>query len=280
MKETVIDIYDLQKMAPFFRTRFGTFIGKIALKYLCVNKVNQVHKNSCHLRGSEFTSHLLKDPLIDLSYTIHNEHILDNLPEGSFIVVSNHPVGSIDGIVMIDIFASRRPDFKVMVNGVLTCIGAMEDNFIPVLPDSNRQGANMKNVYGIRGSFEQLKKGHPMGFFPSGAISSVDKEKGGIYDIPWSPNVIRLIRKVKVPVYPMFCDFYNSNFFYWLSKINWKIRTLRIPVEVFNKKGKNLDVYIGEQIPVSEIQSRTDDEELAEFLYNKTYAAKPSTKKK
>ena len=64
--------------------------------------------------------------------------------------------------MLIDIFASRRPDFKVMVNGILTKIGAMEDNFISVVPDSHKRGANPANVNGVRLSLQRLKEGHPM----------------------------------------------------------------------------------------------------------------------
>lgn len=274
MKESVVDIYDLQEMVPFFKSRIGTVLGKLLIKWLDVDKVNQAHKNNCHLRGADFTTALLSDPLIDLKYTVHNEELLENLPEGAFITVSNHPIGSLDGILLIDLFARRRPDFKVMVNGVLNKIGAMEDNFIAVKPDSKKQGANLANVNGVRLSLQRLKEGHPMGFFPAGAISFYNKEKKAVRDLSWAHSVIRLIRKSNVPVYPVYFDFLNSKFFYWLGKIDWRIRTLRIPSEAFNKRGRTVDVYIGEPIPAAEIQKFADDKELAEFLYNHTYGAK------
>lgn len=261
-------------MIPFFKSRFGTFCGKILIKWLSIDKVNQVYANSCHLRGAEFTSGLLNDPLINISYQIHNEEILDTLPKGAFITVSNHPIGSLDGIMLIDIFAKRRPDFKVMVNGVLTKIEAMGDNFISVQPDSEKKGGNLKNVNGVRLSLGRLKEGHPMGFFPAGGISSYNKEKKQVCDNPWALSIIRLIRKTNVPVYPVFFDFYNSCLFYNIGKISWKIRTVRIPAEVFNKKGRKADIYIGEPISVEQIQDYPDDKQLADFLYRKTYGAK------
>lgn len=274
MKASVVDIYDLQEMAPFFKSRVGFFLGKLLLKWLRIEKVNQVHANNCHLRGAAFTTALLNDPLIDIKYNLHHAEILDHLPEGAFVTVSNHPIGSIDGIMLIDIFASRRPDFKVMVNGILTKIGAMEDNFVSVIPDSKKQGTNVRNVNGVRISLERLKEGHPMGFFPAGSISMYNKKTKKIQDLPWAHSVIRLIRKSKVPVYPVYFDFLNSNFFYWLARIDWRIRTVRIPAEAFNKCGKTVDVYVGEPISPEKIQQITDDAELAEYLYKLTYDAK------
>lgn len=274
MKKSVVDINDLQEAAPFFKGRIGTFLGKLLIKWLGVEKVNRVHANNCHLRGAAFTSALLSDPLIDIRYNLHNAEILDHLPEGAFITISNHPIGSVDGIMLIDIMASRRPDFKVMVNGVLTKIGAMQDNFVSVMPDSTGNGPNPANINGVRYSLQRLKEGHPMGFFPAGAISFYNEKEKKIRDLPWTHSVIRLIKKANVPVYPVYFDFFNSPVFYWLGNISWKIRTLRIPTEAFNKRGKTVDVYIGESISPEEIKKFTDDTALAEFLFNKTYGAK------
>lgn len=275
MKETVVDINDLAKLNPFFGTTVGRFLGKLFLKWFAVEKVNEVHRKNCHLRGAAFTTALLKDPLIDLKYSVHNKERLEQLPEGAFVTVANHPIGSLDGIILIDIFASIRPDFKVMVNGVLENIGAMEDNFISVKPDSKKQGANPQNVNGVRESLARLKNGFPVGFFPAGAISFYNKREKKICDLPWTHNVVRLIRKSKVPVCPVLFDFYNTDFFYWLGRIDWRIRTLRIPAEAFNKHGKTADVYIGKLIWPEEIAVfDNDDEGLASFLYNATYNAK------
>ena len=275
MKETVIDIQDLQEMLPFFRSKIGTFLGKYLIKWLSIDKVNKAHKNSCHLRGADFTTALLKDELIDVKYKIHNEEVLNSLPEGAFITVSNHPIGSLDGIILIDIMASRRPDFKVMVNGILNKIGAMEDNFIAVRPDTKRDGANGNpaNINGVRLSLQRLKEGHPMGFFPAGAMSFYNFKAKKIRDLTWARSVIRLIRKANVPVYPVYFDFRNSNFFYIPGVLSWKIRTLRVPAEAFNKRGRTVDVYIGKPVSPEDIKNIPDDEKLADFLYNRTYSS-------
>ncbi len=276
MKKSVVDIQDLREMFPVFKGRIGSWIGKLLLKWLRVDRVNEVHARNCHLRGAEFTTALLRDPLIDIRYEVHHKEILNHLPEGAFVTVSNHPIGSLDGIILIDIFASYRPDFKVMVNGMLTKIGAMEDNFISVVPDSHKRGANPANINGVRLSLQRLKEGHPMGFFPAGAISFYNKEQKGIRDLSWAHSVIRLIRKAKVPIYPVYFDFQNSRFFYWLGNISWQIRTLRIPAEIFNKRGQKVDVYIGDPISPETVSTIPEDKALAEFLYGKTYSLKHS----
>ena len=174
--------------------------------------------------------------------------------------------------MLIDIIASRRPDFKVMVNGVLTKVGAMKDNFISVQPDTKRQRGNLANMGGVRLCMKQIQEGHPMGFFPAGAMSFYNKEKKGGYDLPWTRSVIRLIRKSNVAVYPIYFGFQNSKFFYWLGNVDWRLRTFRIIPEVFNKRGRTVDVYVGKPIPADKICSFKSDEELGNFLYESTYA--------
>lgn len=273
MRKDVLNISDLQDIAPFFSSRFGKFTGERLIKWLSIDKVNKVHGDLAHLRGADFTSNALAHPLIDIKYKIHNEERLDLLPEGTFTTVSNHPIGSLDGVILIDIFASLRPDFKVLVNGILGRIHAMKQNFISVKPDSKKQGANIKNMNGIRAALAHIEEGHPIGFFPAGGVSSYDRKKKKVCDHKWALNIMRLIRKAEAPVLPVYFAFKNSELFYRMGSINWKLRSLRIPAELFNKCGKTLDVYIGELVSVQEIQQITSDRELANFLYDRTYQA-------
>ena len=275
MKSHVLDFEDFQKMAPFFKTRIGFYLLKKIFRWTDMNKVNRIHANHCHLRGSAYTTAMLNDPLMDVRYEVHNREVLDQLPEGAFITVSNHPIGSLDGIILIDIFASVRPDYRLMVNEILSYVTAMSDNFIAVLhktkvtPDKNH-----KNLNSIRLSFAHLKNGHPMGFFPAGSMSFYNRKQKKICDLPWTHSVIRLIQKANVPVIPVYFDCLNSKFFYLLGRISWKLRQLRVAKEAFNKKGQTLHVYLGQPIPSETINLHKDVHSLADFLYKTTYSSK------
>jgi len=272
MKRNVIDFEEFQKMAPFLKGRLGMYLIKKIFRWTNLDKVNQIHANHCHLRGSAYTSAMLNDPLMDVRYEVHNREKLNQLPEGAFITISNHPIGSLDGIILIDLFAALRPDYRLMVNEILSHISAMEDNFISVLPQTaDRQANNPKNINGVRLAFAHLKNDHPMGFFPAGAMSFYQKKHKAVRDLPWKHNVIRLIRKANVPVFPVFFDCLNSKRFYTLGRISWKIRQCFVAIEAFNKKGQTLHVYLGQPIPPEQIKSMPDDDQLAQYLYNCTY---------
>ena len=268
IKRTVLDYDDIRKMAPFFdgKKRLVNFL----LKFLSVDKVNWIHDHNCDTPGVPFTAGLLND--LNIKLRIDNEERLDNLPEGSFITVSNHPLGALDGIALIKIVGERRPKFKVMVNMVLNYISAMRPNFIAVdalaSSDPKKKAVSMQ---GIKAAMMQVRSGEPMGFFPAGAVSKLNRNLH-IEDREWQPTIIRLIKQMKVPVVPIYFHTRNSWWFTFLGMVSWQLRTLRLPAEVFRKKNATMHISIGETISVEEIEKFDDLKLLGEYLKQKTFA--------
>ena len=268
IKRTVLDYDDIRKMVPFFdgKKRLVNFL----LKFLSVDKVNWIHDHNCDTPGVPFTAGLLND--LNIKLRIDNEERLDNLPEGSFITVSNHPLGALDGIALIKIVGERRPKFKVMVNMVLNYISAMRPNFIAVdalaSSDPKKKAVSMQ---GIKAAMMQVRSGEPMGFFPAGAVSKLNRNLH-IEDREWQPTIIRLIKQMKVPVVPIYFHTRNSWWFTFLGMVSWQLRTLRLPAEVFRKKNATMHISIGETIPAEEIEKFDDLKLLGEYLKQKTYA--------
>ena len=268
IKRTVLDYDDIRKMVPFFdgKKRLVNFL----LKLLSVDKVNWIHDHNCDTPGVPFTAGLLND--LNITLRIDNEERLDNLPEGSFITVSNHPLGALDGIALIKIVGERRPKFKVMVNMVLNYISAMRPNFIAVdalaSSDPKKKAVSMQ---GIKEAMMQVRSGEPMGFFPAGAVSKL-KRNLHIEDREWQPTIIRLIKQMKVPVVPIYFHTRNSWWFTFLGMVSWQLRTLRLPAEVFRKKNATMHISIGETISVEEIEKFDDLKLLGEYLKQKTFA--------
>lgn len=269
IKRTVLDYNDIAQMVPWFNGK-EKLVNRL-LKFLSVDKVNWLHDHNCDTPGPEFAAGLLKD--LDIKLRIDNEELLNNLPEGAFITVSNHPFGALDGITLIHLISSRRPKFKVMVNMVLNYITAMRPNFIAVdalaSDDPKKKAVSMQ---GIKNAIIQVRRGEPIGFFPAGAVSKVNI-KGELNDREWQPTIVRLIQQMKVPVIPIYFHGSNSWWFNFLGVVCWQLRTLRLPAEVFRKKGSTLHISVGEPISVEEqLQHSASVEELGQFLKDKTYA--------
>lgn len=279
MKDKLISVEDVRKMSPVFRGPFGDKLIKLGMALTGMNKVNRIYDTSKQYEGVAFCDHLLKD--IGVNIVVENSDILHRFDGQAFITVSNHAYGHIDGIAAIDVVGSIRSDYKMMVNFILGMIDTMAMNFIAVNPYQAGKLADKSSFDGIKQSIEHLKGGHPLGFFPAGAVSKtkVRNFKLEVEDREWQETVVKLIKKAKVPIIPMYFSGKNSWFFNFLDLISWKLRSLRLGHEVYNKKGKTIYIRFGEPIMPKEVKHYDDIKEFGEFLKAKTYAlAKPTDK--
>ena len=241
------------------------------LHFLSIDQVNDVHSRHCGTPGIPFSQALINDEF-RIKLRVDGIENLRKFPEGAFITVSNHPFGALDGIALLDIVGTERPDYKVMVNMFLNHITAMRPSFIAVDPSSSDDPEKRKvTMQGIKEAMTRVRQGHPIGFFPAGAVSKL-KRNLRINDREWQPSIIRLIRQLKVPVIPIFFHGHNSAFFNILGVISWQIRTLRLPAEVFRRRGKSMHVSVGEPISVERQEACGSLEELSSLLRGETYA--------
>ncbi|MCX4311589.1 MAG: lysophospholipid acyltransferase family protein [Muribaculaceae bacterium] len=269
IKPSVLDFNDIAAMSP--KLAAHPRLVKWLLHALSVDKVNDIHSRNCSHLGADFTTAMLKD--LDVRLRVDNSKVLDNLPDGPFITVSNHPFGAIDGITLIHLIGTRRPKYKVMVNMVLNHISAMRPSFIAVdamqSDDPKKKAVSMQ---GIREVIKNIRDGQPVGFFPAGAMSKINW-KLRLQDRQWQPTVMRLIQQLKVPVIPIFFNGTNSWWFNILGVVCWQARTLRLPAEIFRKAHKEVHISIGDPISVEEQMAHNGSlEELTAFLREKTYS--------
>ena len=243
----LLTLDELQTAVPVFKGRCGAALGRTLMGILSVDKVNDLYDRNASFQGTAFTEAVLKD--IGVQYELLHEEVLENLPDGPFITISNHPYGSIDGVMLVDVFGKRRNDYKVMVNKFLSRIETLKDNFICVTPTGNERTAPTKDsILGVKEAMRHVRDGHPLGIFPSGAVSDLSLKDGCVRDRQWQEPVLRLIKKLNVPIVPVHFLDRNSDFYYSLGLIDWRVRLLRLPSEVFNKRGKTARIAIGEII--------------------------------
>ena len=266
----LISVKDLEQASSIFQGKTGNAFARAILKLCAVDKINTLYTNNEQFTGGEFASHILEDIKVD--YRIGNVQRLDSLPEGSFITISNHPYGSIDGVIIVDLFSRLYPEFKVLVNKFLARIEALGSNFITVTPTGEEKtAATQESILGIKRSFAQIKAGRPLGLFPSGAVSDMSLKEGCIRDREWQDGIIKFIKKAKVPILPVRFFDRNSLFFYNLGLIDWKIRLLRLHREVFNKANKNVRLGLGKLISVEEQNRITDMTQFKQYLRSSVY---------
>ncbi|MFO7617764.1 MAG: 1-acyl-sn-glycerol-3-phosphate acyltransferase [Bacteroidales bacterium] len=247
----VVDSQHFESLSPLFRGTLGHRLAEAAMRLLAIDKVNQVYHNSGQFTGAAFTQGLLND--LGVNYLIGHAERLKALPQGPFITIANHPYGGLDGVILVDLMAGIRPDYKLMVNEMLSRVKTLSDNFISVTPTGNfKKGISAASLHGIRKTLAHIREGHPAGFFPSGAVSDLSLRDLRVRDRKWQDSVLHLIHRVKVPILPIRFFDGNSPYYYLLGLLNWRIRVLRVPSELFNKRNQVTRVGVGQIISVEE----------------------------
>jgi len=243
-------------------------LTKAVLKALQLDKIDEIYRKTGEMQGAAFLDSVLEQ--LKIHYTFREEE-LKNIPKtGSFMVIANHPYGGIDGLILMSLLLKQRPDFKMMLNYLLQQFPEVLSNSILVDPFERKSSTGM-NMKGIRKSLSLLKNDTPVGIFPAGEVSTFQIDKMRITDKQWHPVVGKMILKAEVPVVPVYFSGHNSFLFHMMGLVNPKLRTARLPAELFNKK-ESIQVRIGKPVYVSTIKSFQDSDKLLRFLRAKTYS--------
>lgn len=269
----LLTLHELEQTFPAFKGKVGHAFARFVMKVLAIDSINDLYDRYSSLQEPEFTEALLKD--VGVSYEVKGVERIGLLGDKPFITISNHPYGGIDGIVLIDLFGHYRNDYKVIVNKFLARIEAMDMNFITVTPTGKvRSTPTRDSILGIKMAIEHARSGAPLGIFPSGAVSDLSLKDRCIRDRKWQKPIIRMIKELRLPILPVkFLDG-NSLVYYLLGLIDWRVRLLKLPSELLNKRGKRVRLVIGDVITAEEQDRFPDLDEFGNFLRHNVYQLK------
>ena len=246
---------------------FGNFCGWILMKILKISTINRIYNRNKHRSDVDFLNALLHD--FKIKFEIPEEDLKRLPKEGAYITVSNHPLGGIDGILLLKLMLEQRSDFKIIANFLLHRIEPLIPYIMPVNPFENRKDVK-SSVMGFKKALLHLKAGHPLGVFPAGEVSTYRDGKL-LVDKPWEMAAMKLVRKAEVPVVPIYFHAKNSPLFYRLSKISDTLRTAKLPSELLTQKNRVIKVRIGRPISLKDQKEQESLESFSNFVRKKTY---------
>ncbi|WP_452219717.1 GNAT family N-acyltransferase [Lacinutrix salivirga] len=245
----------------------GTFLGWLLMKLLKISTLNKIYDRNKHLSELEFLEGILNE--FQIKFEIPEEDLKRLPKDGAYITVSNHPLGGIDGILLLKLMLEQREDFKIIANFLLHRIEPMKPYIMPVNPFEDRKDVK-SSIAGFKNAISHLRAGHPLGIFPAGEVSTY-KDGKLMVDKPWEEAAMKLIKKAEVPVVPIYFHAKNSKLFYKLSRISDIFRTAKLPSELLTQKRRVIKVRIGKPISVKDQQEHESLENYSEFLRKKTY---------
>jgi putative hemolysin len=245
----------------------GTSIGWILMKVLKISTMNKIYDRNKHLHDLEFINALLDE--FEIKFEIPEEDLKRIPKTGPFITISNHPLGGIDGILLLKLLLEHRPQFKIIANFLLHRIEPLKPYVMPVNPFENHKDQR-SSVAGFKGALQHLQNGFALGIFPAGEVSTY-RDGRLVVDRPWEVAAMKLIKKVEVPVVPIYFHAKNSKLFYTLAQLSDTFRTAKLPSELLTQKERLIKVRIGNPISVSDQKEHESLEDFTDFLRKKTY---------
>ncbi len=159
---------------------------------------------------------------------------LENVPEtGPAMVVSNHPTGIADGVILWHALRQKRPDLFVFANRDATrAMPQLGSLIAPVewRPEKRSHGSNRETLSYASSAFSE---GRMAVLFPSGRLA---KRRGlKLCERPWMPSAAMLARKYELPVVPLHITARNSALFYLFDFLHPTLRDITLFHEVINK---------------------------------------------
>ncbi|BBP44429.1 lysophospholipid acyltransferase family protein [Thiosulfativibrio zosterae] len=228
----------LKEKFPNFEKKVGAkLVLKVLKALLHENDINQFIEHHQHLKGFAFLDKVLEH--FNFSYQV-NSRDYHNIPsEGRIIIVANHPIGSLDGLALLKLVRSIRPDVRIVANDLLATIKPLESLFLTV--DNLSEKANHKALF--KAMTSALEAEQAVIIFPSGEVSRI--RPNGVRDGAWKTGFLKLAAKTKAPVLPIYIDARNSALFYSLSAVYKPLGTLMLVQEMFNKSHQEIEFHIG-----------------------------------
>lgn len=259
---------DILKANPYLAYLGGENLAKFIMYVLRFNKLNRIYGQIGDKNGIEFIDELIK--ILEIKYEFDEKELRKIPKEGPFIVVSNHPFGGLDGILLVKIISQVRPDIKVMANFLLKKIEPISQFFMASIPPETAKEKN-GGFGGVKSAMQHLQAGGGLCIFPAGEVSGYDANNK-ITDRQWQYNILKFIKRSQVPVVPVYFRGHNSRLFLLMGRLSSSLQNVKLPSEFLNKKKKLVKVRIGSAVSVADQDAFPEVYQFGRYLRAKTYS--------
>lgn len=230
--------------------------------------LNELLEKGEGLEGADFADSVITNLGVTYEVKGHTEGLGRRV-----VFVSNHPLGGLDGLVLCSMVRKLYGDgaMKFIVNDLLTYVEPLRSVFLGV----NKHGAQSReSAEGIEKAFAG---DDPMLMFPAGMCSRRGVD-GKIRDLEWNKMVVNKAISSHRDIIPVHFSGENSQFFYKFARLRtrlglkFNLEMVRLPAELFEKRGTCFTVTIGEPIPWDTLEggrgASAQAAKLRETVYN------------
>lgn len=249
---------DLDEVLRQRLPRLSRFIPRFAVEWMkrtiCQDELNRILDENAGLEGADFARGALKS--LGITVEPQFEERLPSPENRRVLYVSNHPLGGLDGMALID-YVQRRHGGNVyfVVNDLLSAVKPLEKVFLPV----NKFGKQSREA--VKAVDEAFAGNDPVIMFPAGLVSRLrrvpymGKKRKLVSDLPWNKMFVNKAHHYKRDIIPIFFSGKNSKKFYRMANlrrrlgIKFNFEMIYLPGEMVWMADTSLTISFG--VPLS-----------------------------
>ena len=172
---------------------------------------------------------------------------------GPLVVVSNHPSGLVDGMVLAEMVTRVRSDFKILTRSLLTGIPEVEQFMIPV-PFPHEDNARELGLKMRDDTMTHLRAGGVIILFPAGKVAMSEGWWGPAVESEWNVFTHKIVKSSGATILPVYFPGQNSRAFLIANKISDTLRQGLLLYEIKRCLFKPTRPVIGAPIPAEELK--------------------------
>lgn len=240
---------------------------------ICQDRLNELLEHNYPREGADFCEGVFSD--LDVSFDIVGAENLPTVSHRRVLIVSNHPLGGLDGMALIA-WATRRYGCRVrfIVNDLLMAVTPLRTVFLPI----NKHGAQSRDA--IRAIDEAMASDEPLLMFPAGLCSRQKTAGAEVEDLEWKKMFVNKAIESRRDIVPLYFDGRNSDRFYRAARrrercgLKFNIEMILLPSEVFRASGSHLRAVCGPLIPWQSLRGGNDATATAADVRRRVYDLK------
>lgn len=265
---------------PRLHRMLPKWIFRLIRKIIHEDELNRMNGLHWRKEGLEFVDGILGELGVKVEFAVASPegesvndpaalaHLLK--PGRKYLLASNHPLGGLDGMALLQAAGKARRDVVFPVNDLLLFIPSLRTVFIPI----NKHGKNTENVEQINDTFTSEKI---ILYFPAGLVSRKD-DSGKVEDLEWKKTFISKAVQSHRDILPVYISGANSNTFYnlarWRKRLGIKanIEMMLLPHEMIRQRGQTIRILFGDPVPWETFDKTRSTRDWAAFMKEKSYA--------
>ncbi|MEM9255805.1 MAG: lysophospholipid acyltransferase family protein [Pseudomonadota bacterium] len=244
------------EIESFLQSRYPDFMqrhrraGRTVARFLGFlfyqSRFQQFGRDYPHLHGFDFVEQVLD--YFDFSLRLDDRERARIPDSGRVVLIANHPIGSLDGLALLQLVRQVRPDVKVVANELLTAVEPLHPVLLPVHNmGGNTPRSNLRNIR------DHLRAEGALIIFPAGEVSRFGAR--GVRDGEWHSGFVKIAASAQAPILPVHVAGRNSLFFYSLSFLARPLSTIWLVREMFKQSHNTVDARVGRPIPYEHYNS-------------------------